>query len=235
MLYRVVETHLDAFLNAAARRAEDARLPMFVEQEFRDFLTCGVLTHGFARLRCGECAFERLVPFSCTGRGFCPSYGGRRMTESAARLVEHVLPHVPIRQWGVEPALPSPLSPGLQSRVVPRRAPGLRACSARLPAPARAAVRCPRRPLRLRGGHPAIRRGLNLNVGRAGAAPASGRRPRSAHARDRVGGRRPPSPLRAAGPSREAGGPTGCCPPCPLARSCSVERRAATVAAAQVT
>jgi hypothetical protein len=48
---------------------------MFVEQEFRDFLTCGVLAHGFARLRCADCAFERLVPFSCKGRGFCPSCG----------------------------------------------------------------------------------------------------------------------------------------------------------------
>ena len=75
------------------------RLPKFVEQEFRDFLTCGVLAHGFARLRCGDCAFERLVPFSCKGRGFCPSCGGRRMTECAARLVDGILPHVPVRQW----------------------------------------------------------------------------------------------------------------------------------------
>ena len=52
VLYRVVEAHLDAFLNAAADHAEGARLPMFVEQEFRDFLTCGVLTHGFVRLWC---------------------------------------------------------------------------------------------------------------------------------------------------------------------------------------
>ena len=44
-----------------------ASLQMFVEQEFRDFLTRGVLRHGFARLRCGTCAFERLVPFSCKG------------------------------------------------------------------------------------------------------------------------------------------------------------------------
>jgi len=57
VLYRGVEEHLDAFL----------------EQEFPDFLTCGVLAHGFARLRCADCAFERLVPFSCKGRGFCPS------------------------------------------------------------------------------------------------------------------------------------------------------------------
>jgi len=92
-------SYLYAFLDAAVEGAEGARLPAFVEQEFRDFLTCGVLAHGFARLRCGECAFERLVPFSCKGRGFCPSCGGRRMTESAARLVDHVLPHVPVRQW----------------------------------------------------------------------------------------------------------------------------------------
>jgi len=48
VLYRVVEAHLDAFLDAAAQDAEGARLPMLVEQEFRDFLTCGVLAHGFA-------------------------------------------------------------------------------------------------------------------------------------------------------------------------------------------
>jgi len=79
--------------------ADGHRLPTFVEKEFRDFLTCGVLAHGFARLRCSDCAFERLVPFSCKGRGFCPSCGGRRMTEGAARLVDGILPHVPVRQW----------------------------------------------------------------------------------------------------------------------------------------
>jgi hypothetical protein len=99
VLYRVVDAHLDAFLDAAAEGPGGTRLPAFIEQEFRDFLTCGVLAHGFARLRCGECAFERLVPFSCKGRGFCPSCGGRRMTESAARLIDNVLPHVPVRQW----------------------------------------------------------------------------------------------------------------------------------------
>jgi hypothetical protein len=26
-------------------------------------------------VRCEQCAFERLVPFSCKGRGFCPSCG----------------------------------------------------------------------------------------------------------------------------------------------------------------
>src|SRR6266446_5179198 len=99
VLYRVIDEHLDAFLETARRHADGAPLPAFVEQEFRDFLTCGVLAHGFARLRCTDCALERLVPFSCKGRGFCPSCGGRRMTEQAANLVDEVLPRVPVRQW----------------------------------------------------------------------------------------------------------------------------------------
>jgi hypothetical protein len=92
VLYRVLDEHLDAFLETTRRQADGVPLPAFVEQEFRDFLTCGILAHGFARLRCTECALERLVPFSCKGRGFCPSCGGRRMTESAARLVDLIQP-----------------------------------------------------------------------------------------------------------------------------------------------
>src|SRR5216683_497916 len=42
---------------------------------------------------------EHLVPFSCKGRGWCPSCGGRRMTERVAHLVDAVLPWVPVRQW----------------------------------------------------------------------------------------------------------------------------------------
>src|SRR5262249_26846426 len=101
MLYRVIDEHLDAFLETARRHADGAALPAFVEQEFRDFLTCGVLAHGFARLRCTGCALERLVPFSCKGRGFCPSCGGRRMTQGAARLGDEGVPPGPVRHGGL--------------------------------------------------------------------------------------------------------------------------------------
>jgi hypothetical protein len=40
-----------------------------------------------------------LVPFSCKGRGFCPSCGGRRMAERAAHLIDHVFSDVPVRPW----------------------------------------------------------------------------------------------------------------------------------------
>jgi hypothetical protein len=38
-------------------------------------------------------------------RGFCPSCGARRMIETSAHLVDHVLPEVPVRHVGVPPAV----------------------------------------------------------------------------------------------------------------------------------
>ena len=99
VLHQVVAEHLEAFLEAVAAAGDGAGLPQFVEREFRKFLTCGVAEHGVARFRCEGCAREHLVPFSCKGRGWCPSCGGRRMTERAAHLVDAVLPRVPVRQW----------------------------------------------------------------------------------------------------------------------------------------
>ena len=95
----LVHEHLETFLATSAARTDGMGLPHFIEREFRAFLRCGVLAHGFARVRCDGCAFERLVPFSCKTRAVCPSCGGRRMAERAAHLVETVLPTVPVRQW----------------------------------------------------------------------------------------------------------------------------------------
>jgi hypothetical protein len=71
----------------------------WVEEDFRAYLRCGILAHGFARIRCDDCAAERLVAFSCKGRGVCPSCNTRRMVELAAHLNDHVLPPLPVRQW----------------------------------------------------------------------------------------------------------------------------------------
>jgi hypothetical protein len=49
VLHTVVRTHLEEFLQHAAERTEGAGLPRFVEDEFRGFLTCGIVDHGFAR------------------------------------------------------------------------------------------------------------------------------------------------------------------------------------------
>jgi len=99
VLHHVVRTHLERFLAETAAATDGAGLPRFIEREFRDFLGCGQLERGFARVRCDACRFERLVPFSCKSRAICQSCGGRRMAEQAANLVDAVLPWVPVRQW----------------------------------------------------------------------------------------------------------------------------------------
>ncbi|MCP3936045.1 MAG: transposase, partial [Actinomycetia bacterium] len=74
-------------------------VPRFVERELREFLENGILANGFLRVHCDACALDRVVPFSCKGRGFCPSCGGRHMADTAAHLVDRTLPQVPVRQW----------------------------------------------------------------------------------------------------------------------------------------
>ena len=94
LLYQIVDEYYPAF---AALMAEQGReLPGYVQREFEEFLKCGRLEHGFLRVRCESCHTEYLVAFSCKRRGFCPSCGARRMAESAALLVDEVLPEQPV-------------------------------------------------------------------------------------------------------------------------------------------
>jgi len=98
-LHQVVREHLETLLDDARCRSEEGTgYPAFVEKEFRRYVGCGVLSGGFARLRCPACGEERLVPFSCKGR-LCPSCWGRRASDTAAWLVDEVLPVAPYRQW----------------------------------------------------------------------------------------------------------------------------------------
>ena len=95
--------------------AEGVSLPHFVIEEFEAYLKCGRLEHGFLRVKCDACRHEKLVAFSCKRRGFCPSCGARRMAETAAHLVEHVLPE---QRFG-SGCCPSPSRYGSCSRHAP--------------------------------------------------------------------------------------------------------------------
>ena len=70
VLHRVVREHLQTFLWELNRQDEQRGAPLFVKREFQRFVRCGVLAHGFARFRCTGCGTDRLVAFSCKGRGF---------------------------------------------------------------------------------------------------------------------------------------------------------------------
>ena len=112
LLHQIISEELETFL--VSQQERDRPVPFFVEQEFRSFLDCGLLERGFLRLRCESCGHDRLVPFSCKRRVWCPSCAGRRMSganaspigrghqgmaDTAAHLVDRVFPVVPVRQW----------------------------------------------------------------------------------------------------------------------------------------
>jgi hypothetical protein len=98
VLHRVVRENLETWLKRYLDR-EGFNVPDRVEAEFRSYLECGVPAYGFMRARCGDCGHDFLLAFSCKKRGLCPSCATRRMAETAAHLVDHVFPQVPVRQW----------------------------------------------------------------------------------------------------------------------------------------
>ncbi len=108
----MVQYHLETFLAQATETDPMGYgVPSWVEKDLRAYLRCGILAHGFARLKCEDCGHERLLAFSCKGRGICPSCNTRRMAEVAAHITDHVLPHLPVRQWVL--TLPKRLRPFL--------------------------------------------------------------------------------------------------------------------------
>jgi ribosomal protein S27E len=72
-LYSIISEHYPHFVREIERVG--GHLPGFVRQEFEDYLKCGLLQHGFLRVKCDGCLHEHLVAFSCKRRGFCPSCG----------------------------------------------------------------------------------------------------------------------------------------------------------------
>ncbi len=107
-LYRLVREHYATFAAEVDTASGGTGLPQFVKDEFDAYLDCGILANGFLRLTCDTCARDTLVAFSCPPRGLpsgrkrrgiCPSCGTRRMAETAAYLVDNILPRVPVRQW----------------------------------------------------------------------------------------------------------------------------------------
>ena len=106
VLSTVIADHLETFFASLDADPDAIGLPAYVAREFYAYLPCGILAHGFLRLGCDTCPQELLLPFSCKRRGFCPSCAARRMAQTAAHLVECVIPWVPTRQWVVSVPVP---------------------------------------------------------------------------------------------------------------------------------
>jgi hypothetical protein len=106
ILHKVIAAHLETLLASLDADPAATGLPAYGQREFYAYVQCGILAHGFLRLGCDPCTHEMLLAFSGKRRGFCPSCAGRRMAQTAAHLVECVMPWVPTRQWVVSVPMP---------------------------------------------------------------------------------------------------------------------------------
>ena len=96
ILYQAISQHWPKFL--ARTEEADRVVPTFVRREFDNYLDCGMIERGAIRLHCFSCGYDRLIALSCKGH-LCPSCAARRMTETAANVVDNLLPNTPLRQW----------------------------------------------------------------------------------------------------------------------------------------
>jgi hypothetical protein len=102
-LYGLVQDYFDELQRVWDERYEREHgfwrpvLRHVVEQ----FLDCGDLSCGFARLWCPACRKDLLLPYSCRRRCFCPSCHQKRALLFAEHVDEQVLGDLPVRQYVV--------------------------------------------------------------------------------------------------------------------------------------
>ena len=72
-----------------------------VDEVVEEYLRCGDLHEGFARVRCTnpECKHEYLLAFSCKGRWFCPSCHSKKVIQFGEDVPNNILYPVPHRQF----------------------------------------------------------------------------------------------------------------------------------------
>ncbi|MGA2263155.1 MAG: transposase zinc-binding domain-containing protein [Acidobacteriota bacterium] len=99
--YQLFETHFDSYVRSYEERFEPRSGPLrpVVARSVEEFLSCGRLEGGFARIRCPKCHGEHFLAFSCRTRNFCSSCQAKRSVLFAEKLTTEILAPVPHRHW----------------------------------------------------------------------------------------------------------------------------------------
>jgi len=99
--YRCIEDYYEEFKRTYDRKFSQkyGYLRSHIEKVIYQYLDCGILHNGFARIKCHSCGHESLLAFSCRRRHFCPSCHARRCIEFGEWLCGNVLKKVPHRHF----------------------------------------------------------------------------------------------------------------------------------------
>jgi Transposase zinc-binding domain len=84
LLYRTVQNHFATRRALSSDGLDGASPSAHVEREFRHYRDCGILAHGLAWVRRGQCGHEFLIAFFCKGRPVCAACITLRKEKTAA-------------------------------------------------------------------------------------------------------------------------------------------------------
>lgn len=115
-LWQLVTNHAHTFLDLYDDRYAPRYGPLraVVPRALESFQRCGLLAHGFARVRCPDCRHEYLLAFSCKQRCLCPSCHAKRQAafgefvegapdpETVARLFRHKVLRMLLEEGAIE-------------------------------------------------------------------------------------------------------------------------------------
>ena len=94
-LYRLCAGHFSEFEQVYAERYAE-RYGLWrpaVGRAVSDYLKCGDLREGFARVHCPDCGHDLFVAFSCRRRCLCPSCHQKQALLTGLHVAEDVEPY----------------------------------------------------------------------------------------------------------------------------------------------
>lgn len=100
-LYRLLEEHYAEFERRYPEHYQ-AHYGFFrpvIHKAVHEFLKCGDLREGFARVRCPACRHEFYVAYSCKQRCVCPTCHQKRSLVTAMHIAQDISAPVPHRQF----------------------------------------------------------------------------------------------------------------------------------------
>lgn len=100
-LWHLLADHFESFEQHYEERFEREYgfFRPIISEVVQDYLMCGDLKEGLARVRCPECKYEYPLAFSCWGRWFCPSCHAKKVILFGDHLRHEVLFPVPHRHY----------------------------------------------------------------------------------------------------------------------------------------
>ena len=100
-LFQLLEAHFPEFEQVYAKRYAErygAWRPA-IARAVADYLKCGDLREGFARVHCARCGHDLFVALSCRKRCLCPSCHQKQSLQAGLHVSEEVCVPVPHRQF----------------------------------------------------------------------------------------------------------------------------------------